>query len=155
MSLAISWLSSCITNWKSFSAATRSIKCTYDRFFDFVTGLPLNVFLGKGVLKIWSKFTRQNTCQQLYWNYTSEWVFSCKFASYFQNIFLWEHLRIADSESKRCKRLTFYISLMKQENWTQSEYSFLPYFDYLVLLLILRHSGLDSVLYLWKAIKQK
>ena len=27
----------------------------------------------------------------LYWNHTSAWVFSCKFAVYFQNTFSWEH----------------------------------------------------------------
>ena len=31
----------CITNWKSFSTAPRSIECTSDRFFNFVTGLVL------------------------------------------------------------------------------------------------------------------
>ena len=25
--------------------------------------------------------------KQLYWNHTLAWVFSCKFAAYFQNIF--------------------------------------------------------------------
>ena len=30
--------------------------------------------------------------KQLYWNRTSAWVFSCKFAAYFQNTFLFEHL---------------------------------------------------------------
>ena len=29
---------------------------------------------------------------QLYWNHTSAWVFSCKFAAYFQNTFSQEHL---------------------------------------------------------------
>ena len=29
---------------------------------------------------------------QLYWNHTSAWVFSCKFAAYFQNNFSSEHL---------------------------------------------------------------
>ena len=29
---------------------------------------------------------------QLNWNHTSAWVFSCKFAAYFQNTFSWEHL---------------------------------------------------------------
>ena len=28
---------------------------------------------------------------QLYSNHTSAWVFSCKFAAYLQNTFLWEH----------------------------------------------------------------
>ena len=30
--------------------------------------------------------------KQLYWNDTSAWVFSCKFAAYFQNTFSWEHV---------------------------------------------------------------
>ena len=30
--------------------------------------------------------------KQLNWNHTSAWVFSCKFAAYFQNTFSWEHL---------------------------------------------------------------
>ena len=34
---------------------------------------------------------------QLYWNCTSAWVFSCKFASYFQNTFSLEHLWTAAS----------------------------------------------------------
>ena len=42
-------------------------------------------FLGKGVLKICSKFTGEHL--QLYWNHTSTWMFFCKFAAYFQNIF--------------------------------------------------------------------
>ena len=29
---------------------------------------------------------------QLYWNHTSAWVLSCKFAAYFQNTLLWEQL---------------------------------------------------------------
>ena len=51
------------------------------------------VFLGKGVLKKCSKFTGEHPCQslisikllkQLYWNHTSAWVFSCKFAALFR-----------------------------------------------------------------------
>ena len=34
---------------------------------------------------------------QLYWNHTSAWVFSCKFAAYFQNNFSQEHLWVAAS----------------------------------------------------------
>ena len=52
------------------------------------------VFLGKRVLKICSRFTGENPCRsaisvklQLYWNRTSAWVFSCKSAAYFQNTF--------------------------------------------------------------------
>ena len=35
---------------------------------------------------------------QLYWNHTSAWVFSCKFAAYFQNTFSQEYLRVSLSE---------------------------------------------------------
>ena len=40
----------------------------------------------------------QNEKQQLYWNRTSAWVFSCKFAAYFQNTFSKEHFWTAASE---------------------------------------------------------
>ena len=36
--------------------------------------------------------------EQLYWNHFSVWVFSCKFAAYFQNTFSYEHLWVAASE---------------------------------------------------------
>ena len=45
----------------------------------FRSSLP-EVFLRKGILKICSKFTRE----QLYWNHTSAWKFSCKSAAYFR-----------------------------------------------------------------------
>ena len=59
---------------------------------------PPEVFLGRGTLKICNKFTGEHPCWsaisikllvalQLYWNHTSSWVFSCKFAAYFQNTF--------------------------------------------------------------------
>ena len=52
-----------------------------------------------GVLrKSCCKFTGEHLCrsvismkffsEQLYWNHTSTWVFSCKFAAHFQNTFL-------------------------------------------------------------------
>ena len=63
------------------------------------------VFSGKGVLKICCKFTEEHPCrsaisrvQQLYWNLTLSWVFSCKFAACFRNTFSWEHLWRAASE---------------------------------------------------------
>ena len=34
-----------------------------------------------------SKYDFNKAALQLYWNYTSAWVFSCKFAAYFQNTF--------------------------------------------------------------------
>ena len=50
------------------------------------------VLLGRDVLKICSKFTgehpNRSAALQLYWNCTSAWVFSCKFATYFQTPFL-------------------------------------------------------------------
>ena len=38
--------------------------------------------------------------KQLYWNHTSGSVFSCKFAGYFQNIFLEKHLWMAASDNE-------------------------------------------------------
>ena len=35
--------------------------------------------------------------KKLYWNHTLAWVFSYKFAAYFQNIFSYEHLWTAAS----------------------------------------------------------
>ena len=35
--------------------------------------------------------------KQFYWNSTLAWIFSCKFAVYFQNNFSWEHLWVATS----------------------------------------------------------
>ena len=39
---------------------------------------------------------------QLYWNRFSAWVFSCKFAAYFQNTFSKEHLWVAACANFRC-----------------------------------------------------
>ena len=60
------------------------------------------MFLVKGALKICNKFTGEHPCRlywhQLYWNHTSTWMFSCKFAAYFQNTFYYKHLWMASSE---------------------------------------------------------
>ena len=62
---------------------------------------PLEVLLGKRILKLGSKFTEEHPCRslisikvakQVYWNHISAWVFSCKFAAYFQNTFSLEQL---------------------------------------------------------------
>ena len=42
---------------------------------------PPEVFLGKGVLKICSKFTEEHPFTP---NHISAWVFTCKFAAYFK-----------------------------------------------------------------------
>ena len=54
---------------------------------------PSTGVLRKTCLKICSKFTGEHSCRsviskQLYWNHTSAWMFSCKFAAYFQNTYL-------------------------------------------------------------------
>ena len=46
---------------------------------------PPEAFLGKGVLKICSKFTEERPFTL---NHTSAWVFTCKFAAYFKYIVL-------------------------------------------------------------------
>ena len=58
-----------------------------------------------------SKCDFNKVAKQLYWNQTSAWVLSCKFAAYFQNIFFWEYLRVAAS-GDRFQRLFF--------NWTSA-----------------------------------
>ena len=64
---------------------------------------PSQVFLGKCILKICSKFSVEHPCRIAISiklqskSRTSAWVFSCKFAAYFQNTFFLEHLRRAAS----------------------------------------------------------
>ena len=68
---------------------------------------PFKAVLTKVVLKICAKFTGERPCRstisiklkkQLYWNYTSTWLFSFKFAAYFQNTFSEAHLWRVASE---------------------------------------------------------
>ena len=47
---------------------------------------------------------------ELYWNHTLAWMFSCKFAAFFQNTFSEEHLWVA--ASNRCNLLSFHILLL-------------------------------------------
>ena len=67
------------------------------------------MFLGKGFLKICNKFTGEHPCRGAI--STLAWIFSCKFAAYFQNIFFQEHLWTAASEAfvgvTRCSIDTF------------------------------------------------
>ena len=52
---------------------------------------------------------------QLYWNCTSAWMFSCKFAAYFQNSFSQEHLWTAASDSLTfCKISIFEVSAFEK-----------------------------------------
>ena len=57
---------------------------------------PLEVFLGKSVLKTMQQIYRRTTmlkcnfnkvANQLYWNCTLAWVFSCRFDAYFKSTF--------------------------------------------------------------------
>ena len=73
------------------------------------------------------KWDFNKVAKQLYWNCTSAWVFSCKFAAYSQNTFSSEHLWRAASiwffsdfnkllVSKRnsdCKRVCYLACLSK------------------------------------------
>ena len=62
---------------------------------------PPEVFLGKGVLKICSKFTGEHPCRSM---------ISCKFARYFQNTFSQEHLQGA-ATVKRSLMYEIYLSM--------------------------------------------
>ena len=67
------------------------------------------VLLETGVLKIYNKFTGEHPrrgvisikLQHLYWNHISAWLFSCRFAAYFQKTFFKEHLLVAASENNK------------------------------------------------------
>ena len=54
----------------------------------FVKSSPVEVLLGKGILKQCSKFTGKHPFRSA----IRAWVFSCKIAASFQNTFIQEHL---------------------------------------------------------------
>ena len=86
---------------KSFPLRISSINMTVKKDVNGLTPTnsrsnSLELFLGKGILKIRSKFTGEHWCGsaislQLYLNRTSVWVFSYKFAAYFQNTFSYKY----------------------------------------------------------------
>ena len=81
--------------------------------FDFIfRSGPSEVFLGKGVPKICSKFTGEHPC----WIVISTWVFSCKFAIYFQNTFSKEHLWRAAPEYSYFSSLTLRQIVLLQQS---------------------------------------
>ena len=51
---------------------------------------------------------------QHYWNHTSAWVFSCKFAAYFHNTFCYEHLWTTASEKRFEVDFIVGVSLIKE-----------------------------------------
>ena len=52
------------------------------------------------VLSAWNFTNLQENTHAEVWFHHSAWVFSCKFAAYFQNTFSWKHLWVAASEKK-------------------------------------------------------
>ena len=80
------------TNLKSSSFNKVATSMCYSLYSGEQTGISLRQkqpprgVLGKDVLKICSKFTEEHPCRTAR-NRTSAWVFSCKFAAYFQNTF--------------------------------------------------------------------
>ena len=71
---------------------------------------PPEVFLEKGVLKLYRKFTGEHPCRSvisiklLFCNFieiTLGHGFSCTFTAYFQNIFFYEHLSRAACEEEK------------------------------------------------------
>ena len=72
---------------------------------------------------------------QLYWNHTSAWVFSCKFAAYFQNIFSEEHLwtQASDRLSLTIYLIFFFLSKAKI---AKNPLSSLHWSDLILLLIV-------------------
>ena len=67
-------------------------------------------------------FIKVVTAFKLYWNRTSAWVFSCKFAAYFQNIFSKDYLWTAASEATNftqffCELKKFSLVENAQQHW--------------------------------------
>ena len=67
----------------------------------------------------WPAYVTDIAAKQLYWNQTLAWVFSCKSAEYFQNIFLQEHLWRVASESLRITPLLVALSEAVTSWWLQ------------------------------------
>ena len=86
------------------------------------------LFLGKGVLKIYSKFTGEYLCRsvisiklQLDWNQALAWVFSSEFAAYSEKIFSTEHIWMAASGALFLETLTDLILSSQLKNDYQSD----------------------------------
>ena len=78
------------------------VKFTKDWKLSFGLVYPFNLslypFIPLSLPLTYVIFIKNKVAKQLYWNHTSAWVFSCKFAAYFQNTFTNEHLWTAASE---------------------------------------------------------
>ena len=65
-------------------------------------------------------FNKVSKQLQLWWNRTSAWVFSCKFAAYFQNTFSQEHIWIVSELfhfSNHSKLIAFHILILRGRRW--------------------------------------
>ena len=84
-------LDSCWSTYKNmlYGAIISQRKLVTGNFQDFGSNLP-EVFLGKGFLKIciMSKCHFNKFVLQFNWNHTLAWMFSSKFAAYFQSTFV-------------------------------------------------------------------
>ena len=60
------------------------------------------------------KYDFSKVALQLYWNHTSAWVFSCKFAAFFQNTFSWKHLWVTACEFLMPNKMLLCHGLVEQ-----------------------------------------
>ena len=87
---------------------------------------PSRGVLRKRFLKICSKFTEEHptptptVALHLYWNHTSSWVFSCKFAAFFQNTFSWERVWRAASRPFKIYEQKTKTNMKPEINWYSS-----------------------------------
>ena len=94
-------------NWTTIYLTTAPSKSFYITFVDRRRRSTPDMFFKKNVLKICRKFAGEHPYRSVisrkllcnYWNHISAWMFSCKFAAYFQNTFSKEHVWSACSET--------------------------------------------------------
>ena len=98
-----SWIVLWIVSWIIDTLGNERQRCSQrdlrnDYFSLMLRSSHPEVFLEKGVLKNMLQIYRRTpmpeceVAKQLYWNGTSAWVFSCKFAAYLLNTFSEEQL---------------------------------------------------------------
>ena len=73
---------------------------------------------------------------QLYWNHTSAWVFSCKFAAYFQNIFSEEHLWTPASDRLSLTIYLIFNFFLSEAKIAKNPLSSLHWSDLILLLIV-------------------
>ena len=73
---------------------------------------------------------------QLYWNHTSAWVFSCKFAAYLQNIFSEEHLWTPASDRLSLTIYLIFNFFLSEAKIAKNPLSSLHWSDLILLLIV-------------------